>query len=432
MSLFNVSKLFPVRFTLALSLAVGILITYSVGIAEHNSYMGYKPISIDFTYGLLFFLSCLVTATMMPRAIHIPSDYFCFVYSIFALIPYFSLYKIRGDVDTLTYVLNFLILSLPLVTIRITRTYTTKIRMIAAFSQKSILKIGALFIIAITFYGLVKGAEFGGFSLESSYERRMSGRTTFSAGSIMAYANGMAINGLGPYIAFLAALRKNKALTGITFLVGVAFFYIIGTKAPVLNLVLAHLLGLAARNNKIKDTHNILFALILLLFLCSFSELFFYDYSIIADFFIRRSFTVPPLLLSAYFDLINNNTGTSWGGFSGINDARKITFFVGEYIFGYDQMNANTNAFIYELTSNGVGAFAFTITLVTTFFFLLNSIYKKTKDPALLYIGFLYSILIVEQSATTALLTSGVGLLLFLNYSTKRPKVTEMPHDKNN
>lgn len=420
------------QFILTLLLSLGIIISYMWQLAEQNAYMGYRPLIIDFPYIATILLSCLATAKIMPKKIAVPSDYFCLTYSIFVLIPYFTLYEIRGNIDTEVFLLNITILSLPLVTIRIINAHSIKIKGFDILSTKALLFAGGVVVTVGVFYALVKGGGNGGFDLDTSYVRRLEGRESFSSGSITAYANGMILNGLAPYLAFVAAFRGKKIFTVISLFTVLAFFYLLGTKAPIISVGLAHLLGIAAKNDRLKNTQEILYSILFLLFIGSFLELLLVGNSVIGDYFIRRSFTVPPLLLSTYFELMGNTTGTLWTPLGGVSNVTQITYFIGDFFFGDKGMNANTNAFIYELAANGYIRFIFTIALVVFVFFLLNGSYRKTRNPATLYVGFLYSTLIAEQSATTALLTSGIGLLLIITMSTKDSSSNCISHDKNN
>ena len=85
-----------------------------------------------------------------------------------------------------------------------------------------------------------------------------------------------------------------------------------------------------------------------------------------------------------------------------------------------DGLNANTNAFIYALGSGGTPLYLGIITLVCLILAILDLKYRKTNNPILIFTAFLYSILILEQSATTALVTSGLGIIIAFSFCLKK------------
>lgn len=62
----------------------------------------------------------------------------------------------------------------------------------------------SFFSIVIVIYSIKNTPTSAGFSLETSYVRRLEGREAYAAGTLIAYLIGMLANGIGPYLAFLA------------------------------------------------------------------------------------------------------------------------------------------------------------------------------------------------------------------------------------
>ena len=191
----------------------------------------------------------------------------------------------------------------------------------------------------------------------------------------------------------------------------ISFFYLLGVKAPLFLIALSSYLGVIIRKKKSGNffTH-VAYAMLSVLFLALF-EIFLFNYFYIAGYFIRRVFTVPPYNISAFFDFMKQANTTQWTPMLGINSTEPATFFIGEHFLNMDGLNANTNAFIYALGSGGTPLYLGIIILVCLKLTILDLKYRKTNNPILIFTAFLYSILILEQSATTALVTSGLGIL---------------------
>ena len=106
---------------------------------------------------------------------------------------------------------------------------------------------------------------------------------------------------------------------------------------------------------------------------------------------------------------------TAWSWLIGIPDKSfQATYFVGEKYFGNQDANANTNAFLYAFAANGFLGYIFSIHFVSAFLVSLDRLYRSTKNPTYLLIGFIYGALVTEQSFSTAMVSSGVGLLFLL------------------
>lgn len=59
-------------------------------------------------------------------------------------------------------------------------------------------------------------------------------------------------------------------------------------------------------------------------------------------------------------------------------------------------------------------SYVFNVIVVSVVFLVLDAFYKSEKNQAFLYIGFVYSALLTEQAATTALVSSGIGFLIVM------------------
>jgi hypothetical protein len=106
---------------------------------------------------------------------------------------------------------------------------------------------------------------------------------------------------------------------------------------------------------------------------------------------------------------------TSWNFLTGsAGSAFKPTFYIGEFYFGDADTNANTNAFLYAFSLNGIFGYIFAVLFIIVALTVFDALYRSSKNPAYLYLGFIYGLLLVEQGFSTAMVSSGVGLLFLL------------------
>jgi hypothetical protein len=106
---------------------------------------------------------------------------------------------------------------------------------------------------------------------------------------------------------------------------------------------------------------------------------------------------------------------SAWSWLIGIPDQSfQVTYYVGEKYFGNSSSNVNTNAFLYAFSANGFLGYFFSVIFVSTFLVGLDRLYRSTQNPTSLLIGFVYGALVTEQAFSTAMVSSGVGLLFLL------------------
>jgi hypothetical protein len=113
-------------------------------------------------------------------------------------------------------------------------------------------------------------------------------------------------------------------------------------------------------------------------------------------------------------ELLFEDGGNLWSPMSGIKSDLGATFLIGLLFEGNMNANVNTNAFTIALANGGYPLYFATTVLVGSFMKLLDALYEANGNAGYMYLSFIYSFLLVEQSATTALVSSGVALLLVL------------------
>jgi hypothetical protein len=394
---------------------VGLLIVYRVQLAHTNLYLGFRDFPIDPAYLITAIAALFVAGMLMPAHLRKPSDFFAALYSLFIIIPYATLYPIRTAVEPEHFTLYFLVLILPLLAVRLVTACAPAVRFPALIKQQWLVWLVALLCIAGMALAFSKPPPSAGFDLESVYVRRLEGRSVFPAGSLVAYLNAAVVNGFSPFLAFIAGWRGKSVLLGLAVVAGVSFFYLLGLKAPLLFIVLAYIVGYAVRKRQVDGAIVTIYALVLAAFVLFVVEYMLFEFSLVAEYFIRRAFAIPPFFIAAYFEFMSSEVATGWSMMDGVITVESITFLVGESFLGMPDLNANTNTFIYQLAAGGVPMYVLTVGLVAVVFAVLDSAYKCRRNAALMYLGFVYAILLAEQAATTALLSSGMGLLILLN-----------------
>ncbi|KKN67460.1 hypothetical protein LCGC14_0461330 [marine sediment metagenome] len=395
---------------------LGILMAYYLQLAEANAYFGYLTFSFKLEYIVNAMSSLLIIFIVSSKVIVKPSDFFVIFHSLFVLLPYSVLYPMRGFDDTYIYWISFFVLLTPLLLVRCVGVIALHypLRIPKLLGNWMVLGIALIICLAVVFFGLFNPTESAGFDMATSYIRRLEGRELYPTGSVFAYLNSWVMNGFIPMLAFFAGLKFRILWLFIAFSCWLAFFYLIGVKAPLFILILSALVGFYYGKNNLNKALNLLLFAIYCAFLVFLLETYFFNYSFVADYIIRRAFTVPPFLVSAYFEFISNGAESGWSIWNGFASDRPVSFVVGESFLGHEGLNANTNTFLYQLASGGILAYLFITFVVVSFLGVVDSIYSCRKNPLFIFIGFAFGILVVEQNATTVLVSSGMGIIFIL------------------
>lgn len=400
-----------------------ILALYAQFIQSGNAYLGYEAINFTLDYWIILSLTVILLLIFLPTRLRLPSDFFSLFYSIFILAPYGILYSSLGEVPLQVVSVNLAVLVAPLLAIRVLANRLVLLNMPGLVSAPVLRLFLIICMVFGTTYILVMAPKTASFDLASIYIRRLDARGVFTAGSLGAYVQSITVNGLLPLSAFIAGLSRKKLSLLIVFLCAVAFFYVLGLRAQFAMIAIAYLLGLNVMNKSVEKLPNQISTLILLICTISILEWIYFDFSFVADQVIRRLFTVPPFIIAAYMDLMRDVT-QGWSLIAGLSAPDGVTYLVGQLYFNDPESNANTNTFVYQLAANGLVGYLAVIILVTVVFVLLNSLYKQKNDPTFLYLGFIFSVLLVEQNATTALVSSGIGFFIIV-FSLVRAKSSE-------
>ncbi|MCB5363231.1 hypothetical protein H0484_05605 [Pusillimonas sp. CC-YST705] len=396
-------------------LAMGILAVYRLQIAETNAYMGYVLFPLDAGYAFAILLSLLLVSVVISIRIDKPSDFFRLLYSLFVLLPYVVLHGIRGEIVLSRYFMDLAVLVLPVLLLAISSPLVPAIRMPGVLKQGQVLWILLWLCLLGLLYALYKAPASAGFGLADVYTRRLEGRDIFPDRSFFAYLNMAIVNGFAPLLAFMGGWLGRWRYFMFALLCAVAYYYVIGLKLPVVFVLLSFLLGYAGRRGRLRDIGMLICGLLLALFLVFLFEYLIFGFSYVGDYFFRRAYGVSAFMMAVYFDFVSaSGASMGWSMLNGIEASQPVSFVIGEQVLGDPGLNANTNSLLHALADGGVLAYAATVLLVIVVFLILDSAYKSKGNPVLLYLGFLYAILLTEQAATIALISSGVGVLILL------------------
>lgn len=395
------------------ALVIVILSTYQLLIAETNAYLGYMSFAIDLPYLSTLLVSLFILVWFIPVRVTKPSDFFRLLYGSLALLPYVVLHGIRGEVEPTEYMMNFCVLMLPMFAVQAGSFFMPALRVPAFFGQNQIIWILTFLCVLGLFNVFAVSTSSAGFSINDVYDRRLEGREIFPDRSFFAYLNSAVVNGFAPLLAFIAGWRRRNLLFLFAIVCVLGYYYVLGFKAPVLFVLLSYAMGWMESKNKLELTGRFFWLLLLALFALFMIEYVFSGFSLVGDYFFRRVYGVTAFLSASYFDFINiSEVSAAWSALDGIDATEPITFIVGETFLGAPGLNANTNTFLYALAGGGIVGFGATVLLVVMVFCSLDAVYRSKKNPILLYLGFLYGVLLMEQAATTALVSSGIGLLI--------------------
>jgi len=393
-----------------------IIHTYDFQIAEENAYAGMQPWEITSFGWVILAMALLLIAFIVSRIKGSPSDLFVVFYSAIPVISFFALTSTSGKINNSILLPSLLVVIFPLFSILVFRHLVPKIKWSGVVPSIIIERIllGILFLVIIFSY--INPPASAGFDIITSYDRRLEGREIYTAGSLIAYALAMCMNGFAPYLAFRGAVSGRKLLSTAALGAVIFFYWLLGVKAPIVFVLLAYLLGLLIKKDKLSSFAKYFLCGIIGMYVLVQVEWWLFDnYSIIADYGFRRLFPVQAEVQGYYFDSLMVDTPSAWNWLIGASDQTfQATYYIGEKYMGNLDSNVNTNAFLYAFLTNGLLGYIFAVFFVSVFLIVVDRLYRSTQNPIYLLIGFIYGVLVTEQAFTTAMVSSGVGLLFLL------------------
>jgi hypothetical protein len=378
--------------------------------------MGMQPWDMSVAGYVAFVLGVPLVAWIVSRTKGRPSDFFRLFYGTIVIISFLVLHPVIGPLSATEIIAGIVILFLPLLMIEILDAVLPAVKIKGMVGSAWIEWLLMLVLLLVVVGALARPPESSGFGLDASYDRRLEGRDIYGAGSWLAYGLSMAMNGFAPYLAFRAGLSSRPFLFCMALAAAIFFFWLLGVKAPFVFVVIAAVVGTFARKGRLANISRYFLAAVLGLgFMVAIEWLFFDGYSLIADYFFRRVFAVQAEIQGYYLKFLLNEKTVPWSWIYGSFDRGfAATYYIGEHFMNSDESNANTNAFLYQFTARGLIGYIYALILAPLFLLVLDRLYRSSRNPSYLFLGFLYGLLLLEQSYTVALLSSGVGVLFVL------------------
>ncbi|MBE0603506.1 MAG: hypothetical protein IH611_07745, partial [Deltaproteobacteria bacterium] len=335
-------------FTLYSLCTVAVITTYVFQVGDDNYYAGMQQWSMDTLCLVILIAGLLLIILIAAQTKGMPSDFFLVFYSSIVVLSFLTLNSSSGAIDGLQLLFSFQLILLPLVAAWIVGKLNFRLSIKGLLSPKAVEWIIFGIVLAVAALAARNPPASAGMDLAVAGDRRMEGRDLYEAGSFMAYALSMTMNGLAPFLGYKAGVFNRKWLLAVVLGFDVLFFWLIGMKAPFLYALLAYFMGMMVARNKHGNFTIYFLCAILLLFGLNLIEWHYFDYSLISDFFFRRVFAVQAQIQGYYLDFIMGSGTPSWNILTGsAGSAFQPTFYIGEFYFGDAEANANTNAFLY-------------------------------------------------------------------------------------
>jgi hypothetical protein len=392
-------------------------------IVEMNTKAGFNELifNLDLFYSLFFIIPLFLIFFKCNQ--NSPQYILIGILLFYSYVWFFFFYNIFGYLETRLIFWGGFLFLLPVVLLFLTEKYL-KISCRYVIFVNGLIKLRVEFvlmvILVITLICMFIKTE-SDFSYIDSYDRRILAREEVTG--LLGYFFQMSANTLAPILAFLAIYNRNYKYLFPAFVFGIMAFGFTGIKAPLIFTVLMSLSGYFF----LKRLKNIIYFLVLVMTTVIFFallEFLLFDFSWIADIFIRRINLSPPLTMMKYLDFVFAQSNNDYSFLIGNQNAKEITYLIGEIYSKNILKNENTISFLTVLGQQGILGYFFNIVFLIFFYSFLQYLYKVSKHKVWIAVAIIYGFLLLEQSYTVAFLSSGIGLItiLLLIFSYKKNK----------
>lgn len=382
-------------------------------IIQMNQAAGMK--ALTYSHGLLFSLLYVVASfyIYLKAKLNSPQGILIGILLFYSYIWFFAFYSVSGFTEARSVFLGGLVLFIPILLLILSAKYLKVNYELLDLRNRSI-KVRVEFVITLLLIlvSILMYEKMGiSFTFIDSYDRRMLAREEVNG--FLAYYFSMCLNGFAPLLAFLAIYNRKYFYLIVAFTFVLLGFGFIGTKAPIAYALLMAMIGFYFS----RGGNNIVFVLVLamtgLIFL-ALLEFLYFGFSWIADIYVRRAILVVPQLQMYFIDFIFNRPDSTFSLLTGSERVTPITFVIGEVYTGNPETNANTISFLTELGRKGILGYLFNVFFLLVFYNLLAHLYKVSRHKVWLAISTLYALLLLEQSYSTALVSSGIAISTFM------------------
>ncbi len=395
----------------AIIIITGMLLVfiYDFQIQELNAYRGMRPINYNISYFYITFIFLAIMFLLAPREINIPSGIFVTIYTLFVMLPAVFLHSVSNILEEGVVILlffNYVSLVFIYMLILPIRATLTKFDFSSISLKKDSSFLGWMFsfFIFVSFYIIYKKLGID-LSIDLAHERRMNGRELLSG--ISAYILSISLNGVAPYLAFMGFSQKKYYLFFVALFFVISGYGFIGTKAPVVFVFFLALVGFFYSGRRFSIPGLFIYSSLIL---CIFSviEFLIFDSYYLSDYIVRRVFSVVPQTQAYYIDYFLNHAPLSDLVLGRSGDETGIAYLIGERYSNDPLENNNTNAFLFEMGRNGVFGYFLSLVIVAVFFAFMDVLFIKYKLTESIGLAVIYSLIIIEQSYSVALVSSGV------------------------
>ncbi len=396
------------------------LYLFSQQIQPDNEYIGMKTIELNFRFFIILILNFILIILIIKYKNTLCNNFINMI-SFLVLLWFLIFFDLIEEIDLNHYVVLITIILIPILLFNL---FVSKLILFYKNINLTIYKfnflsfidlkiiLSTILLLTIILIGNKMPLD---FNFLTSYERRSLGSeliTEFSA-----YLFSMSMNGIAPYLAFLSVIKKKYNYFFIALLFVICCFGFIGVKAPILYVFFFGFLGFFIAKKRFNLSYFILIIIFIILF-GALIEYFIFDFSWIADIIVRRAFVAVAQNQLYFVDFfLNYFNFDEW--FIGMGS--NITYIIGDFYYPIPT-NANVNALLYEIGRNGIFGYIIMILFLLFFFSFLDYVYLKYNNKEFLGIGILYMILLLEQSYSTAFITSGVCMITILTFLTINDK----------
>lgn len=401
------------------ALVLVFVLTYRDCLAILYRHEGMVPIEFNLDFWLIALVSMFAVLLVFPHRIERPSDLFLVFYLLTSVVWATVLWNGTGLVTSAEAPLFIAVMLAPVYAIiglrRLLEQPAARLVYPIQLGSSRWLPVALTLLLALG--AVVAYVTVGGGSLtwDDMYTRRLEGRDAFAGNVFASYLTGICTNGVLPMLGFVAGYRRSPSLVAAAFTYVILMFFLLGLKAPAINLTALTAIGfcfriLALRRNMVP----VGLLAVLSVYTISLVLFYFQNDTFLADYLVRRISMVQPQVQSYYFDFWMHPERVAAGLAHAPVVFSDITYAIGFLYLHNPASNADTNAMMYALASGGVISYVLCICGVSFILSVVDAMARKTDRPEFFGLAALFSILVSEQAWTTVLATSGIALCLVL------------------
>ncbi len=394
---------------------------YCVRFEVAYAYVSISSVSVlDFvSYGLLLLVWLGVIAALFPSEVHTPSDIFLCFYLLCATFWSACYWPATRLITSEQACLLALLLLLPAVMVAMGRWVASRLTVPnlvfpIKLTPRALVSILMFVLLLTALVGYKVVGTNASFSFAEIYVRRLAGRGDFANHILSAYLIQISVNGLAPYLAFVA-MRNRMVLPYLVALVfSIACYHLLGLKQPIVNVILLGALGYFVRSNRIIHFPRLILGGLLILMLSAVLESCYFSTTFLSDYVVRRVALVSSLIQVYFLHAFCHGGSVAW--FTGIDTTgyQSAEFFVGAKYMHRPLMNADTNAYLHQLASGGIIDYLAVVLGTACVTTVLDILYLRRRCIDSIAIAAMFGILLVEQAFTIVLASSGIGLCIVL------------------